>query len=279
MEADFEVQVSGPANAKFFVRDDDVGDLTDAFRTFAEAFASRGVPVSYQIIPAQLTAACATYLVELRRAHPRLVEFGQHGLHHRMVANGRELKREFGPERTLAAQTAIIEEGLALLRGALGEETPIEVFTPPQHKFNGDTVRAAANVGHRVFSVSAYPTLHHRLAYAVGRRLGLSSFGHQGVSYHAGPRPEADIVEMSIGLDVDDGKAIKRGAADLGEAVETVARSTPYVGAMFHHALYADAESRAVLAGLADRFVDLGVDRFALLGDLARSTAAGSTRA
>jgi hypothetical protein len=278
MEADFEVQVSGPANAKFFVRDDDVGDLTDAFRTFAEAFASRGVPVSYQIIPAQLTAACATYLVELRRAHPRLVEFGQHGLHHRMVANGRELKREFGPERTLAAQTAIIEEGLALLRGALGEETPIEVFTPPQHKFNGDTVRAAASAGHRVFSVSAYPTPHHRLAYAFGRRLSLSSFGHQGVSYHAGPRPEADIVEMSIGLDVDDGKVIKRRVADLDEALETVARGTPYVGAMFHHALYADAGSRAELAGMVDRFVGLGVDRFALLGDLARSTAAGSAR-
>ena len=268
--------MSGATNARFFVRDDDVGDLTDAFRAFAETFATRGIPVSYQIIPARLTHACASYLVELRRAHPNLVEFGQHGLHHGMVTKGRELKREFGPERTLSAQAAIIEEGLAILRRSLGEEESIEVFTPPQHKFNGDTVRAAAWAGHRVFSVSAYPTLHHRLAYAFGRRLGLSSFGHQGVSYHAGPRPEADIVEMSIGLDVDDGKVIKRNAADLDEAVESVARCTPYVGAMFHHALYAGAESRAELARIADRFVARGYERFALLGDLARSAAVGS---
>jgi hypothetical protein len=278
-EAGLEVQVSRSASARFFVRDDDVGELTDSFRGFAETFAARRIPVSYQIIPAQLTPACASYLVELRRAHPRLVEFGQHGLHHRMLAKGRELKREFGPERTLSAQTAIIEEGLTILRQALGEDPPIEVFTPPQHKFNGDTVRAAARAGHRVFSVSAYPTTHHRFAYAFGRRLGLSSFGHQGVSYHAGPRPEADIVEMSIGLDVDDGKTIKRSAAELDDAMEVVARRTPYAGAMYHHALYADSESRAELAHMADRLVGRGVERFALLGDLARSTEAGSTRA
>lgn len=269
--------MSKDEQARYFVRDDDVGDLTDALRAFAEAFAARGVPVSYQIIPARLTPACASYLAELRRAHPRLVEFGQHGLHHRMVANGRELKREFGPELTLATQAEAIAEGLALMQRALGADTPIEVFTPPQHKFNGDTVRAAAAAGHRVFSVSSYPTLHHQLAYAVGRGLGLSSFGHQGVSYHARRRPEADIIEMSIGLDVDDGKAIKHRAADLDQAVEAVARSTPYAGAMFHHALYADAESRAELARMADRFVSRGVDRFALLGDLARSAAAGSS--
>jgi hypothetical protein len=263
--------VAHSATAGFFVRDDDVGDLTDALRGFAETFAAQAIPVSYQIIPARLTPECADFLLSLRRAHPDLVEFGQHGLHHRMVVNGRELKREFGPERSFADQRAAIAEGLVLLRGALGDDIPIEVFTPPQHKFNRDTVRAAADVGHRVFSASAYATPHHQLAYALARALGLSSVRHQGISYHPGRRPEADIVEMSIGIDVDDGRAIKRSSGDLGREVDVLARNRPDVGLMFHHDLYADASSRSELAKMVGVLAERGCERFALLGALARS--------
>ena len=44
---------------------------------FAEAFLAREIPVSYQIIPARLTDACADYLLAIERARPDLIEFGQ----------------------------------------------------------------------------------------------------------------------------------------------------------------------------------------------------------
>jgi hypothetical protein len=248
-----------------FVRDDDVGELTDEFRAFAEVFASQGIPVSYQIIPARFTAACADYLLALHRKHPGLIGFGQHGLHHRMVLKGRELKREFGPERSLQEQTQTIADGLQLLRQRLGEDSVIRVFTPPQHKFNGDTVRAAASAGHQVFSAACYPTLHHQLAYAMGRRLGLSSILHHGLSYNGEIRPEAPIREVSIAIDVDDGKRRKYDAA----AVETAMRvlsAQPEIGLMFHHALYVGPEGRRDLESIASRLAAYGRNRFALLG-------------
>ncbi len=253
-----------------FVRDDDVGELTDELRLFAETFASRGIPVSYQIIPSRFTGECAAYLLALRREHPGLVEFGQHGLHHRMVLRGRELKREFGPERSLEDQTQAIAQGLGLLRQQLGEDAVIEVFTPPQHKFDGNTVRAAASAGHKVFSAACYPTLHHQLAYAVGRGLGMSSVMHHGLSYSGGLRPEAAILEMSIAIDVDDGKRRKFDADAVEAGLRALGARRTDVGMMFHHALYVDPDERQALAAIASRLAAYGRSRFTLLSSSAR---------
>ena len=171
-----------PHPVRYFVRDDDIGELTPALRTFVEAFADRSIAVSYQIIPEQLTPECAEYLIAKEAAHPGLIEFGQHGLRHKMTLKGKQLKREFGPERSLAEQTGDIAEGLRLLRSRLGEERDIALFTPPQHKFDRHTIEAIAAAGHKVFSAACYPSPHHRLAYFLGRTLGLSSIRHHGIS-------------------------------------------------------------------------------------------------
>jgi hypothetical protein len=49
----FKRKSSGPMGLRCFVRNDDVGALTDELKAFAEALLSREIPVSYQIIPAR----------------------------------------------------------------------------------------------------------------------------------------------------------------------------------------------------------------------------------
>ncbi|HET9160982.1 MAG TPA: DUF2334 domain-containing protein [Caulobacteraceae bacterium] len=253
----------------YFVRDDDVGELTDALRLFVDTFLERRIPVSYQIIPGQLTEDCAHYLVEMRAAHPDLIEFGQHGLHHAMTKSGRSLMREFGPELSLDQQRAVIAEGLDILHQRLGPEPPVRVFTPPQHKYDHNTVRAAAAVGHRVFSASYYPDAAHQGVYALGRAIGLSSLRHHGISYHDRARPEAAIEEISISLDVDDGEVLKRPAGLLAQALQQAERRTGRVGLMFHHGIYTDADKAGQLAAIADVIAGLDVTRLKKLGDLA----------
>lgn len=241
---------------RYFVRDDDIGELTPALRTFMEAFALRGIPVSYQIIPDRLTDECAAYLLQMESAHPDLIEFGQHGLHHRMELRGKMLKREFGPERSYEQQAGDIAEGMRLLRRRLGEDRRIVIFTPPQHKFDRQTLRAAAKAGHQVFSAASYPTLHHRIAYAAGRMLGISSIRHHGISYHGLERPEAKLREVSIAVAVDNGRRITTQAANLEAALERAREHTDTVGLMFHHEVYADApgELAAIVERLAQHY-------------------------
>jgi hypothetical protein len=254
--------------ARIFIRDDDVGELTVPLRTFVETFVAHRLPVSYQIIPSLLTVECAAYLGEVRRTHPHLVQFGQHGLHHKMTVGRRELRREFGPERSFPDQKETIEQGLAILRRELGDDAQVEVFTPPQHKFDRNTVRAAAAAGHRVFSASSYPTLHHQVAYALGRALGWSSIAHHGISYHGGRRPEADIDEISIAIDVDDGRRRKRSAVEIVARLRGLERRQTSVGLMFHHAMYGGQEGGRALAEIVGNLAEFGRERFVLLDSL-----------
>jgi hypothetical protein len=254
--------------AVFFVRDDDVGELTDALRFFVDTFLERQIPVSYQIIPGQLTDACAQFLVDLRRAHPNLIEFGQHGLHHRMVVGDKVLKREFGPELDFQSQDGLIREGRAILAEKLGTETPVKVFTPPQHKYDRNTVRAAAEAGHQVFSAASYPDLTHQAAYLFGRAFGLSSYGHQGVSYHGRQRPEGRIREVSISIDVDDGKAVRWPAAELAQGLQGAAKRTQEIGLMFHHEIYGGADGAETLRAIVSVLDTLPKSALKKLGDM-----------
>lgn len=272
----FKQQPTRFERARYFVRNDDVGPLNDELKAFAETFLSRNIPVSYQIIPARLTETCADYLLELERARPDLVEFGQHGLSHQMTLRGRTVKREFGPERSFEAQSADIVGGLEILYERLGRERRIEIFTPPQHKFDRSTVVAAAAAGHRVFSIAAYATWRHQAAYVVGRRLGSGSVLHHGISYHEGVRPEARIQELSIAVAVDDGRGVTCRPERLDAAIAAAERTTKRVGLMFHHDVYTGPDGRAALVAAADRLAALGAGRFRRIGELSAEPA--STR-
>ena len=262
-------QEAKPQLTQYFIRNDDIGSLTPALRKFIESFVACGIPVSYQIIPELLTSECAQYLRAVKSSHPDLIEFGQHGLRHRMSIGGRELKREFGPERSLADQTSDILAGRKILERLLGDEQEIALFTPPQHKFDRNTVTAAARAGHRVFSAACYPTLHHRLAYRAGRLLGLSSIRHHGISYHGRKRPEADVHEISISIAVDNGRQITCGPMQIDSALATAAVQTNLVGLMFHHEVYSRTPDQ--LDMIVQRLSRYPADRFGKLGAFANA--------
>ena len=251
-----------------FVRDDDIGELTDEVRCFVELFLEQGIPVSYQVIPTRFTNQCADYLIEKAEQYPSLIEIGQHGLRHEMTIGGKRLKREYGPEVSLSDQTRNVQEGLDLLRAQLGDRLPVTVFTPPQHKFDRNTLRAVAAAGHRVFSAAAYPSLHHRTAYKIGRWLGVSSVRHHGISHHGRARPEADLQEISISVAVDDGRSIRCQADRLGPSIAKAAGHTDQVGLMFHHAVYAGHSGRAQLGSIVKRLADYPPGTFSRLSDL-----------
>lgn len=267
------------ADLHLFIRDDDIGPLTDELRAFVRMFKERRLPVSYQIIPERLTRECAAFLIEQADADPSLMEFGQHGLRHEMLLRGKRLKREFGPERSLDEQTADILAGRARLAELLGDGRDVEVFTPPQHKYDRSTLLAAAAAGHSVFSAACYPTPHHRLAYAVGSRLGLASIRHHGFSRHGEPRPEAPLLELSIAVAVDNGRRLVTGADALPSAMQAAGRRSGIVGLMLHHAIYDTAERRRELTRIADYLADLGPDRFATLGEVAARVRSGERAA
>ncbi len=257
--------------ASLFIRDDDVGELTNSLRGFLAAFLKRDIPVSYQIIPERLTAECASFLLGQSANHPGLIEFGQHGLRHEMMVRGRREFYEFGPERSYDEQRADIRAGKDILRDRLGARSAATVFTPPRHRYDRNTLNALKAEGFSVLSSSAYTDLPHRAAYAVGRALSLTNLGRGGVARHGRVRPDCGLLELSIAIGADDGSKITRSVDSILASVERARRHTGVIGIMFHHRLYGSAAGQSFLETLVDRLAAMSDVKFQGVGALAAS--------
>ncbi len=258
---------------RYFIRNDDVGARTPALERFVETFLRAELPVSYQVIPLKLTDDCARWLSGLRAQHPQLIEFGQHGLRHEMMVRGKRVWREFGPERDYDAQFSDIQLGKHLLEDALG---PISIFTPPQHKYDRNTLRAAAHAGLEILSAAHYTPLPYRLAYAAGRAMGLSSIRHHGLSRHGRMRNDAALLELSISIAIDNGGTLTAPPAQLSAQLENAAYLTNVVGVMMHHEVFTTQSD--ILTQIADVLANKGKRRFATLTSLANRIKAADNR-
>jgi predicted deacetylase len=252
-----------------FLRDDDVGPRNAAIERFVEIFLSRLIPVSYQIIPARLTADSADWLAALAARHPGLIEFGQHGHTHEMTVRGRRQWYEFGPERDRAEQRSVIAAGRARLAELLGAAWAGRLFTPPRHRYDRNTLRALADEGFGILSASFYPGLAHQLAYRAGVALGRTNWGRGGVSHHGSIRPEAPLLELSIAVAVDHGAPVERRVDDVLAEIDRARRASPIVGLMFHHQAWARPGGADFLEALADRLATLPGARVATIGAIA----------
>jgi len=249
---------------RYFIRNDDVGARTPALVRYVETFLRAELPVSYQVIPVKLTAECARWLSDLQSHHPNLIEFGQHGLRHEMILRGKSVWREFGPERTAAQQLADIRQGKDILEDALGA---VDIFTPPQHKYDRNTLVAAYAVGHRIFSAASYRHFAYQSAYGVGRALGLTSLRHHGLSRHGTIREDVPLLELSISIAIDNGGQVITPPAHLAARLNDTNRQTSILGVMMHHEVYGDRP--ALITQIADVLTSSGVPHFGTLTALA----------
>jgi hypothetical protein len=259
---------SADRSTRIFLRDDDVTVLSQPFRRFFDLFAERGLPMSYQIIPERFTSECADFLRAAQASAPKLVDLGQHGLRHQMMVRDKLEFYEFGPERTYRQQLDDILEGRALLRSRLGNDVPLDVFTPPRHRYDRNTLTAIKEAGFSVLSASSYTSLRHRGAYAVGRALGLTNLGRPGVPRHGSVRPDSGLFELSVAVGIDDGGAVTLSVDDAMREIARARRHTQDVGVLFHHEAFKGDEGSAYLQALTARLRELPDVRFHTIGDL-----------
>ncbi len=195
---------------RVFLRDDDVDVDEETLRDLLDIILANDVPMNLEIIPATLDEAGTRLLKEIKRSHPRLVEFHQHGWRHiNHQPEGQGKKCEFGPARSFAQQLEDIAAGKALLEEVFTERF-VPVFTPPWNRCTEDTFRVLDELGFKALSRDA----------------------------GASPRPERyHFVEVPITLDLYrwKGDTRLRPIEDIvADLVEQLQRDDP-VGLMLHH--------------------------------------------
>ncbi|MCK6547585.1 DUF2334 domain-containing protein [Myxococcota bacterium] len=249
-----------------FFRDDDIGALTAPTRTLVELLAEERVPCNYLVIPRYVTREAAKYMIELRRAHPGLVELNQHGYLHEQVIRGVHDYSEFAGGRPYAEQRAAILEGRKILEDLLGDDFSPDVFTPPSHKYDGNTLRALKDAGFTVFSSGVRPDLKARIYYGVGHALSRVTLLGQRVSWHGTRDPETGLVDLSTCINVDEefdrqgNRKLKR-FPELRAEYEHAKTVHSIVGILVHHGQYTSPDKADTLRELV-RYVkaDPGVE-------------------
>lgn len=262
---------------RVFFRDDDVDELSSNLQEFVSRMLARDLPVNYQVTPGRLTDETSDYLREIAGAHPGRVTLNQHGNRHEQILNGAHRWSEFAGEIPYDEQLATIREGRERLEKSLGEHFAPDVFTPPAHKYDENTLRALAWLGFSALSAAYYPSLAGRVCYGVGRLLRRVTFLRRRVSYHMRQIPRCGLVEVSTAIDVDmrkrGGRLIVKSVEDLDSEFRSLCGRLDVVGIQLHHHTYTPAKFD-VLERFLDRVLATPGVEVCRIEDLARSVVA-----
>jgi len=235
-----------------FLRDDDVGEWTAALEHLVGLLLELGIPCHYQVVPRYLDADTAGKIRRLKGGDPELVHFNQHGLNHEQQLDGRSVYSEFAGGRPIEDQRADIAEGRDRLADALGEAFSSDVFTPPCHKYDHNTLRVLQEAGFEALSAGVRVDFASRLYYGLGRRLGRVEFLGKRVSYHGCSTPVSGIREVSASIDIHEGQdaagnRIDKTLEDLRREFSVSRGRLRAVGLMMHHEACDTEEKRRVL--------------------------------
>lgn len=215
------------SNITVFFRDDDVGLLTDALRDFNQVFIDENVPISYEIIPNEFTEETASWLRNLKKEYPDLIQLDQHGYTHKNYDENDFTCYEFGKCRTYNQQYDDILRGKEKLEGMLGDSFSPVVFTPPGYKFDENTLRVLEKAEFKIISYSS-DNCFHNLKYGIN---------------------EYDLLWANSCVEVDyrNGTSIFKTDKQLINEFNRCRKYFNTFGVALHHRKYKDKEKLIVL--------------------------------
>lgn len=132
--------------ARFWLRDDDAVEPTDALNRLLALGRDYHVPLTLAVIPQPTGAALAARLAGCR------VEVAPHGWSHRNHASAGVKSCELGPERGAVQVLAELARGLAKLRELHGARV-VPVLVPPWNRIDAGLIVALPGLGFRGLSV------------------------------------------------------------------------------------------------------------------------------
>jgi hypothetical protein len=171
----------------------------------------------------------------MQQSAPHLIRLNQHGLKHSQILKGKHSWSEFAGGRPYSEQLKDIELGKLMLSEQLGSAFDSSIFTPPQHKYDRNTLTALKAAGFRTISASYYPNLMSETIYQFGKWLDMSSIKSRGVSRHGELRSDCGLYEMSVSVFADNGGRRVTNLSALLEQFANARRRVRDVGVMLHH--------------------------------------------
>ncbi|MCB9885706.1 MAG: hypothetical protein H6838_09450 [Planctomycetes bacterium] len=238
-----------------FFRDDDMRHLVEPLQAVMQTLRESGVPCSYEVVPEDLADEVVGMALEEKAKAPTLIHFHQHGLRHQHIVDGQVDFAEFGWGRPLDDQLRDIRTGRELLQARLGAAFDGDVFTPPCHKYDLNTLKALEQTGFSTLSAGVRISPAARVYYGLGRTLRRVGWLGKRVSYHGRAIPGTGLVELSTCIDFDlaNGADQPRSLDELWQEFCSCRQRLAIVGVNLHHACYVNQGKVDVLRRFVER--------------------------
>jgi len=216
-----------------FFRNDDVYKLTDELAAVTKLFLNKRIPICHGVIPAKVTPETVSWLREMKKKNPGLIEIDQHGFKHRR-------RYEFGGSRSYQQQLKDAKHGREMMVRYFGKDFS-EIFTLPWQSGNKDNIRVLVNLGYKAFSGNYSIGFYPKVFYALGRLLRKNNLFGYRVSYQGYEEILGyKIKEISVSIDLVrdyQKKKIKR-KNEFIEEFNRIKKSENVLGIMVHHYVF-----------------------------------------
>jgi len=142
----------------FFFRADDIYELSLKLKNLIAIFIGSNIPLDLSIIPGKISNEAVEYLLEVKGQYPNLIHFHQHGYNHTNHSNSSK-SYEFGGNRGYMQQFNDIKMGQSLMIKYFKKFD--NIFTPPNHNYDLNTLRALDKLDFDYFSSDSYLDDNH----------------------------------------------------------------------------------------------------------------------
>ncbi len=254
----------------FFRNDDIRGTLDTALQRITQIFLDRRVPIIHAVEPANVTREVSGWLLEVKRAHPDLVDFMQHGYDH--VVKNTVQKGEYGGQRTYEEQHADILRGRKLMDEHFGDQW-FNAFNFPYGAYNEAAVRAVNDCGFAVLNSHDNIEWKRRVFYAVGHLLRQGRLLNHHVSWNLKTIPGTRLLEIDMNVGfirryLNEG--VDSVMFSLGEMKTDTMRYARRrsIGVLLHHRYHTSEEHFALVEDYLDWAAESGLFTFARMSDV-----------
>ncbi|MFX0196547.1 MAG: polysaccharide deacetylase family protein [Candidatus Hodarchaeota archaeon] len=224
-------------------------ELTWLTRVFVE----RGIPITHAVEPANVTGDAVSWLKQVKKDHPDLIELVQHGWDHSLHGKG-----EFGGKRSYEDQLRDLKRGKDKLEDIFNAGF-FPMLTIPFGVYNAATIKAANSLGYKVICSHYNYRISRRIFYAVGHLLGKGKLFGRHISNHLNYYPGTTMFEIDSSISF-----IKEYFDDYGtgcsfyskeeimEEYERFKKYVPVVVFLLHHRYHVAKEAKDLVVNILD---------------------------
>lgn len=236
-----------------FFRNDDVrSNLDKSLIRITEICLENSVPICHAVEPGNISQEVVSWLVDLKKSYPELIEIIQHGYSHKLNydrnINGRRKKGEFGGDRSYEAQLIDIKKGKEKMDEYFNGDW-FRLFTFPFGGRNKDSIKALDNLNYLVVNGSMLPSFKFRAFSMIGRLFNLEMLFNRKVSWNLRYKPKTGIFQIDTGISIinkfinQDTECIFEDINNIKVLIDSHLKVYNTLGIVLHHRYHTNEES------------------------------------